>query len=61
MPWIIRIATWLIACWALFAAYWSYRAFALGDPVQGAAVGFTALMSLAFAVAPHILERKGML
>jgi hypothetical protein len=61
IPLAIRIASWLIVGWALFSAYWSYRAFALGDPVHGAVVGFTALLSLAFAVAPHILERRGML
>jgi hypothetical protein len=57
VPLVIRIAGWLIVCWALFQAYWSYRAFALGDPVQGAVVGFTALLSLAFATAPYIVER----
>lgn len=61
MPAVLRVASWLIVGWAIFSAYWSYRAFALGDPVQGAVVGFTALLSLAFAVAPHILERGGML
>jgi hypothetical protein len=61
MPLVIRIASWLIVCWALFSAYWSYRAFALGDPVQGVVIGFTALLSLAFAAGPYILERRGML
>lgn len=58
IPLIIRIATGLIVCWALFSAYWSYRAFVLGDPIQGATVGFVALLSLAFAVYPYVLESR---